>query len=134
MKSTPNKQIVQAFFEVYNTQDYDSLDECMNSDYMDHSLPLVRSISDAIAVLKSTHRAFPDIHVQIDELIEEGDRVVFRGRFKATHLGDFIGNAPSGAKIEFEAIEIFKIRGHKISESWGYWPTDAILAQIQRAS
>ena len=130
MKLTANKQIVRAFFEVYNTRDYRSLFDCMSSCYFDHSLPQVRSIPDAIAILQSTHRAFPDIQVEIDDLIEEGDRVVFRGRFRGTHLGDFLGHAPSGAKIEFEAIEIFRIQNRKISESWGYWPTGDILGQI----
>ena len=127
----PNgKELVRTFFEVYNSQDYSILYSCMAASYFDHSLPQVRSIEDAIAILKSTHSAFPDIHVEIEDLIEEKDQVVFRGCFRATHLGDFLGHGASGARVAFEAIEIFKIRDQKIAESWGYWPTGDIFSQI----
>lgn len=124
------KELVRLFFEVYNTADYSLLQRCMASNYVDHSLPQVRSLEDAVTILKSSHRAFPDIHVIIQDLIEENDQVVFRGCFRASHQGDFVGHKASGARIEFEAIEIFKIREGLIAESWGYWPMTNIIRQI----
>ncbi|MFM8295233.1 MAG: ester cyclase [Microcystaceae cyanobacterium] len=90
----------------------------------------VRSIEDAIAILKQTHASFPDLQVQIDDLIEEDNKVVFRGRFTGTHLGEFSGLSPSGLPVEFEALEIFKLENQKITESWGYWPMTDIIRQI----
>ena len=130
MNLSSGKDLVRTFFEVYNTQDYGILYSCMAAAYFDHSLPQVRSIEDAITILKSTHASFPDIHVEIHDLIEENDQVVFRGRFRGTQQGDFLGHPASGARVEFEAIEIFKIRDQKIAESWGYWPIGDILKQI----
>ena len=95
-----NKDLVISFFQVYNTKDYSILDQCMAVDYIDHSLPQVRCLADAIAILQSTHKALPDIQVEIHDLIAEHDQVVFRGRFRGTHLGDFLGLPPSGASIE----------------------------------
>ena len=130
MTLSSGKELVRTFFEVYNTQDYSILYRCMANNYFDHSLPQVKSIEDAITILKSTHQAFPDIHVDIHDLIEENDQVVFRGRFSGTHQGDFLGHSASGARVAFEAIEIFKIRNQKIAESWGYWPSGDIFSQI----
>jgi predicted ester cyclase len=130
MSMKSGKDVVRLFFEVYNTADYSLLHRCMAENYFDHSLSQVRSLEDAITILQSTHRSFPDIRVQIEDLIEENDQVVFRGRFRATHQGEFMGRQGTGNRIEFEAIEIFKIREDKIAESWGYWPTDHILSQI----
>ena len=127
-----NKSLVRQFFQVYITQDYATLYECMAPNYSDNSLPQVRCIEDAIMILQSTHRAFPDIRVEIHDLIAELDQVVFRGRFKGTHLGDFVGHPASGASVDFEAIEIFKIVNNKISGSWGYWPMGDILKQLRR--
>lgn len=131
MPQTENKDIVRTFFKIYDTHDYALAHQCMAADYLDHSLPQVRSVEDAIAILQSTHRSFPDIRVVIEDLIAEDDQVVFRGRFIATHLGDFLGHSATGAKINFEAIEIFKVKEGKISESWGYWPTGDIIKQIK---
>jgi steroid delta-isomerase-like uncharacterized protein len=130
MSAEQNKDIVRSFFEIYNTHDYGIASACLASDYVDHSLPQVRSRNDAIAILKTTHQSFPDIRVEIEDLISEGDQVVFRGRFTATHLGEFMGRPATGNRIAFEAIEIFKIKGGEITESWGYWPSADILRQI----
>jgi steroid delta-isomerase-like uncharacterized protein len=125
-----HKEVVRTFFEIYNTRNYELAYQCLAEDYMDHSLPQVRSLEDAIAILRSTHQSFPDICVVIDDLIAEHEHVVFRGRFSATHLGDFLGHPASGARVEFEAIEIFKVKERKIIESWGYWPSGDIVKQI----
>ncbi len=130
MTQNHNKEVVRTFFEIYNTHDYALALECLAKNYLDHSLPCVRSVDDAIAILQSTHRSFPDIRVVIDDLIGEDDQVVFRGRFSATHLGEFLGHPATGAKVEFEAIEIFKVKELKIAESWGYWPIGDIIKQI----
>ncbi|GAB1541797.1 ester cyclase [Scytonema sp. NUACC21] len=131
MDSLTNKEVIRQFFEIYNTQDYEIAYKCVAPNYIDYGLPQVRSVEDAIEILKATHTAFPDIKVVIDDLIEEDNKVVFRGHFTATHLGEFVGIPPTGAKIEFEALEIFKIESQKITESWGYWPLSEILSQIQ---
>jgi predicted ester cyclase len=131
MDNLTNKEVVRQFFEIYNTQNYEIAYKCVALNYIDYGLPQVRSVEDAIEILKGTHKAFPDIKVVINDLIEENNKVVFRGQFTATHLGEFVGIAPSGVKVQFEALEIFKIENQKITESWGYWPLSEILSQIQ---
>lgn len=133
MNSLTNKEVVRHFFEIYNNQNYETAYKYLAPNYIDYGLPQVRSVEDAIEILKGTHKAFPDIKVVIDDLIEENNKVVFRGHFTATHLGEFVGIAPSGVKVEFEALEIFKIENEKITESWGYWPLSDIVSQIQAA-
>ncbi|NER38720.1 MAG: ester cyclase [Oscillatoria sp. SIO1A7] len=131
MDNLTNKKIVKDFFEIYNSKNYKAAYECMAADYKDRMLTQVTRVEHAIEILKATHQAFPDIQVIIRELIEEGDKVVFRGQFTGTHLGEFAGIAATGAKVDFEALEIFRVENGKIAESWGYWPMDVITSQIQ---
>jgi len=131
MNNLTNKEVVRQFFEIYNHQHYETTYKYVVPNYIDHEQPEVRSIEDAIKILKATHKAFPDIEVIIDDLIEENNQVVFRGHFRATHLGEFMGIPSTGAKVEFEALEIFKVENQKITESWGYWPISKIVNQIQ---
>lgn len=131
MDNSINKKVVADFFEIYNSKDYEAMYRYFVPNYFDHGIPTVRSIEAAIAIIKSVHQSFPDIQVSIEDLIEENNQVAFRGRFTATHLGEFQGLAPTGKRIEFEALEIFKLENQKITESWGYWPLPDILAQIQ---
>lgn len=41
-------------------------------------------------VLAALHRAFPDLHVAVEELIAEGDNVVARNRMTGTHEGEYL--------------------------------------------
>jgi len=127
-----NKEVVEHFFiEGCNNQNYDHVRDCLVPNYDDHGDADASSADKAVEILMSTHEAFPDIEVVIDELIEEGELVAFRGHFSGTHKGEFIGIPASGAKVRFEALEIFKVIDGKIIESWGYWPNSKIVEQIQ---
>ncbi|MFI9154289.1 ester cyclase [Streptomyces sp. NPDC053367] len=53
-------------------------------------------------------RAFPDIRVTIEDVVAEGDKVVFRNTVTGTHLGEYRGLAPTGRKVEY--AEIFIVR------------------------
>lgn len=132
MNNLTNKEVVAGFFEIYNHQDYKAMHQYIAPCYLDHGLPQVRSPEDAIKIIKTVHQAFPDLKVIIDDLMAENDKVAFRGRFSGTHLGEFAGIAASGVKVEFEALEIFKVENQKITESWGYWPMASIASQINR--
>lgn len=134
MDNSINKKVVADFFEIYNSKDYEAMYRYFVPNYFDHGISTVRSIEAAIAIIKSVHQSFPDIQVTIEDLIEENNHVAFRGRFTATHLGEFQGLPPTDKRIEFEALEIFKLENQKITESWGYWPLPDILAQIQSDS
>lgn len=134
MDNSINKKVVADFFEIYNSKDYEAMYRYFVPNYFDHGISTVRSIEAAIAIIKSVHQSFPDLKVTIEDLIEENNQVAFRGRFTGTHLGEFQGLSPSGKRVEFEALEIFKLENQKITESWGYWPLPDILAQIQQTS
>ena len=53
---------------------------------------------------------FPDIHCDVDDLIEEGDRVAWSVRAKGTHQGDFMGIPATGRTIDFDSLNIGEFR------------------------
>jgi steroid delta-isomerase-like uncharacterized protein len=62
--------------------------------------------------------AFRDLHVAIDELIAEGDKVFCRSTMTGTHDGEYKGIPPTGRNISAESAEVFRIVDGKIA---GYW-------------
>src|SRR5215475_9581244 len=50
------------------------------------------------------YRAFPDIHITIEDLIEEGDKVVEKDTVTGTHLGEFNGLPPTGRSVAYTEI------------------------------
>jgi predicted ester cyclase len=64
--------------------------------------------------------SFPDVHVEIVELIAEGEKVVGRFRCSATNLGPWRGNPPTGRRFErVDEIYIHRVCNGLITEAWG---------------
>lgn len=64
--------------------------------------------------------SFPDLHMELVELVAEGDRVVARFACSATHLGDWRGHPPTGRRFErVDEVYFFKFADERISTVWG---------------
>jgi steroid delta-isomerase-like uncharacterized protein len=64
-------------------------------------------------------RAFPDLHVAVEDVIAEGDKVVCRNTVTGTHQGEYMGLPPTGKSITYNEIFIFRFAGGRIAETWG---------------
>jgi predicted ester cyclase len=75
--------------------------------------------------------SFPDVHMEIVELIAEGDKVVGRFTCSATHLGEWLGQAPTGRRFErVDEVAIFQLRNGKIVQAWSLEDTLGRLQQL----
>jgi ketosteroid isomerase-like protein len=75
--------------------------------------------------------SFPDVHMAIVELIAEGDKVVGRFTCSATHLGDWLGHAPTGRRFErVDEVSIFRFRDGRIVQVWSLEDTLGRLRQL----
>jgi predicted ester cyclase len=64
------------------------------------------------------YAAFPDMHMTVEDLIAEGDKVVWRYSLRATHQGEFMGIPPTGKVVTWTAIIISRFAGGKFVEDW----------------
>jgi len=75
--------------------------------------------------------SFPDVHMEVIELIAEGDTVVGRFTCSGTHLGDWLGYAPTGRRFEaVDEVGIYRVRDGRIVETWGLEDTLGRLEQL----
>ena len=127
-----NKEIIRKFFLYgYVNLDFEALHEIVAKDYLDHSPCHARSCDECIAALKNTASSFSDMETEIQDMIEEDDKVAVRILFTCIHRGGY--NIPeTGNKVSFEALETFRLEDGMIVESWGYWPNTTILNQISQ--
>jgi steroid delta-isomerase-like uncharacterized protein len=70
-------------------------------------------------VFAALYRAYPDLHIAVEDLIAEGDKVVCRNVVTGTHRGEFLGIAPTGKSIAYNEIFIFRFVNGRIAEGWG---------------
>lgn len=75
--------------------------------------------------------SFTDAHMHVVELIAEGDKVVGRVTCSATHLGEWLGHAPTGRRFEaIDEVSIFRFLEGKIVHAWGVEDTLGRLDQL----
>jgi steroid delta-isomerase-like uncharacterized protein len=73
---------------------------------------------------------FPDLTIHVDELVGEGDKVVWRITASGTHSGPFQGVPATGKSVKFGAHYTFRIEHGKIVERWSTLDRLAVLVQI----
>jgi steroid delta-isomerase-like uncharacterized protein len=90
------------------------------------------------AGLKSFYTAlwggFPDLKIHIDEMVGEGDKVVWRITASGTHNGSFQGVPATGKAVKFGAHYTFRFENGKIVERWSTLDRLALLMQIGAVS
>ena len=57
---------------------------------------------------------------EVEDEIVDGDRVAIRFTSRGTNMGDFMGNPPTGNRVEISEVAIFKLLNGKVSEQWVY--------------
>jgi predicted ester cyclase len=62
--------------------------------------------------------AFPDMHITIEDIITEGDKLVQRWVAQGTHKGELMGIVPTGKQVTITGINISRIVGGKLVEDW----------------
>jgi predicted ester cyclase len=75
--------------------------------------------------------AFPDVRMEIVQLVAEGDTVVGRFRCSGTHLGAWRGHPPTGRRFQnIDEVYFFTVSGGRISAAWGLEDTMRRLRQL----
>jgi steroid delta-isomerase-like uncharacterized protein len=132
--SEQNKDLMRRFAEeVFTAGDVDRVEEFCAPDFVDHQEgpPGTPSgIEGMKAIVAMYHEAFPDLAVNIEDVIAEGDRVVIRATFTGTHRGELMGILASGKRVEVDSIDIVRIEDGKAAEHWGVTDTMALMEQI----
>jgi steroid delta-isomerase-like uncharacterized protein len=135
MSLETNKAIVRDIFEGgLNRGEVDEIAARTAPNFIDHDIHVETGISggpeDMRAALLAIRRGFPDIHVTIEDIVAEGDRVVVRNTWRGTHLGEFNGIPPSGRPVEITGIVIWRIEDGLIAERWATIDTLTLLRQL----
>ena len=75
-------------------------------------------------------KAFPDMQMEEQDMFAADDKVAVRFRFTGTHTGEFLGNQPTGNKVDYQSYELYRIADGKIAEEWICADMLTILTQI----
>ncbi len=122
MSSEENKAIARRWSEeLWSKGELAVADEIVAPNYVRHDPgdPFIVEGSEGVKRLVGGARSLmPDLHITIEDVIAEGDKVVSRYTATGTVTGEFMGRAFTGKETRATAIQIFRIVDGKIVESW----------------
>jgi len=133
-KQEQNKEIVirynKEFVEQGNIQ---ILYEIIDPEFINHSVPSgISKGPDGVLYYFNffLRPAFPDIKVEIFDLVAEGDKVVAHKTLQATHKGDFLDMAATNKEVAIDVIDIIYLKDGKYIEQWSLMDLDKVMMQI----
>lgn len=85
------------------------------------------------AVLAATFDAFPDLRIEVQRWIVDGDVVATEEVMEGTHRGPFAGLAPTGRRVRLPMAHVNRVIGGRIVERVAYHDTAGILRQLEKS-
>lgn len=131
MSTEQNKALVRRFVEeVVNRQNLEAIDALVAADFVEHDELAVGSPPGPAGqkrFIGMILRAFPDLHIEVKQAVAEGDTVVFYQTLRGTHRGEFMGLAPTGKAVAFDATDIVRVANGQMAEHWSVMDTLGLL-------
>ncbi|MDF5728401.1 MAG: ester cyclase [Rhizonema sp. PD38] len=109
-----NKTFIRNHFEEFvNRQNSAIAYQNFAPNFLDHDEPYGEAIGaePAKQMMEATYVKYPDIHVTIEDIIAEDDKVMVRNTWRAT-------DSSTGKKIEFKGFVLWRLANGKIAERW----------------
>ena len=130
--SEDGKNLLRRFYAEISSGNVDVTDELIADDFVEHEeFPGIEPSKEGVRQMFTLFRsAFPDLRMEPQEMVGEGDMLSCRATFAGTHQGEFMGIPPSGRRIEVDAIDILRIRDGKFVEHWGVMDAMTMMQQI----
>jgi hypothetical protein len=121
MTSNPKETVVRLIVEVMNGGRLDLTDELCSPE-------MAGPLREWIGPFR---KAFPDVEMEIVELVAEGEKVVGRFKCSGTNLGEWRGRPPTGRRFEgIDEVYFFRVVDGRIAEAWGLEDTAGRLSQL----
>ena len=120
------------FVQAWDKGDWVSLDKLLTEDFVFHvAVPGLQPNREGYKqFFDMHHKAFPDFHATVEDVIIEDDKIVHRMKWHGTHKSEFMGIAPTNKKVIISLITIERIANSKIVEQWGEADMLGLMGQL----
>ncbi|HIE91707.1 MAG TPA: ester cyclase [Acidobacteria bacterium] len=128
-----NKALVRRFLdEVYNNARPAVIDEVFADDYVDHTASTEQAPGPAGArqIYDVFHTAFPDLRVDVHDMVADGDLVTVRSTLSGTSRGPLMGAEPTGKRVEIASMVFLRVRDGRFVERWEQMDLLGLMLQL----
>jgi steroid delta-isomerase-like uncharacterized protein len=120
-------------YDLINAGDIDGFGELLAEDFVEHEeMPGLEPSRDGVKQLFHMYRAaFPDLRMDVQDVLVSGDKAVARVRATGTHKGEFMGMPATGRSVDVQLIDITRFGDDgRAREHWGVFDALALMQQL----
>ncbi len=128
---------LEGFERMFNQGDLDYVDGALSADSTDHQEPQDASFAPHLKQVITTLRTgFPDLHFEVEAMVQEDNVVFSRSMMTGTHLGVLALGAlanvePAGAKVQLRHMHMFEYAADgRLDDLWHVWDTGVLMRQL----
>lgn len=126
-----NQAVIRRMFdEVVNGGNLELIDELFAPDFVSETQMGTFDRDGFRAFVAGWRAGFPDVHCEVGDFVEEGDRLAWSVRAKGTQTGEFNGIPPTGRSVDFDSLNIGEFRDGKAIRHKVVMDTAAMMAQL----
>jgi steroid delta-isomerase-like uncharacterized protein len=128
-----NKKIAREYIQrVFNGRRPELAKDYVTPDVVWHGgiLGDIAGADNVVGMLAGFIGALAGLNAAEQDIVAEADLVVIRLVVTATHSGDLLGVPASGRAVQWNAVDIYRIRDGRISEEWAADDIAAIMSQL----
>jgi steroid delta-isomerase-like uncharacterized protein len=114
------KQIASQWYEAFANHDAGLLEKILAPSWIDIPSPpdVPPGPEGAKAAMAMLVTAFPDFDIKIEDIIQDGNKVVVRSTITGTQRQGFAGLPATAGSIKIQAVDIHEIENGKIARTW----------------
>jgi len=127
-----NRKLVESFVAaVFVNHELSSLDRYLRDDYIQHNADVPQGKAGFKEFFETAFKALPDFRYTVKQVVADGDQVWVHSTTTGTHTGGtWLDVAPTGNKLNFDVVDMFRVDNGKIAEHWDVADTLGLFSQL----
>ena len=124
---------VRRFYDLINAGDIDGFGALLAADFVEHEVvPGLQPTREGVMQFFRMYRAaFPDMRMEVQDVIASGDRVVVRARVTGTQTGPMMGMPATGKGVDVQLIDIMGMGADGLChQHWGVMDQLKMMQQL----
>ena len=124
---------MRRLYELISAGDIDGFGEHLADEFVEHEeTPGFEPTKEGVKQMFHMYRAaFPDLRIEAEDVLVDGDKVVARARATGTHQGEFMGMPATGKSVDIQLIDIIRFGEDGLArEHWGILDALGLMQQL----
>jgi steroid delta-isomerase-like uncharacterized protein len=133
MSDEENKAVIRQFAEGgLNQHSFDQIEGLLAPNYTNYfpGAPGPLNTAEFKKTLDDLFTGFPDIRLELHEMIAEGDAVAARYSMYGTHTGTFLGIPATGKRISIGGTAFYHVKDGKMVDDYPGFDALSLMQQI----